>query len=160
MQAFLLAGRVGRRTGRPGGRILWFALGALLAGHGPEDVVVPGHADRSALAVRDHGRRTAAGRQIRRSHVCGEPQGTADGLAAGLAVGTSDVGIAGSAGIIAVFVIVVVRSVSAPLVVSLVGGDATLQRLATAREWLQRNIAAVVLGLIGVFLLVGGPVKV
>lgn len=84
-------------------------------------------------------------------------------LAAGLAVGTSDVGIAGSAGAIVVFVGVGAASVVAPLVVFLVGGDSTLERLSTAREWLQRNnaaVAAVVLALIGLFLLVGGLAKV
>lgn len=84
-------------------------------------------------------------------------------LAAGLAVGTSDVGVAGSVGAIAVFVIVGATSVVAPLLVFLVGGDGTLERLATARQWLQRNnaaVAAVVLGLIGLFLLVGGLLKV
>jgi len=84
-------------------------------------------------------------------------------LAAGLAVGTSDVGIAGAAGAIAVFVGVGASSVVAPLVVFLVGGDGTLQRLGAAREWLQRNntaVAAVVLALIGLFLLIGGLAKV
>ncbi|HQR80787.1 MAG TPA: GAP family protein [Actinomycetota bacterium] len=83
-------------------------------------------------------------------------------LGAGLVVGTSEVGLAGSAGAIAVFVVVGASSVAAPLVVFLVGGDGTLRWLDTAREWLQRNnaaVAAVVLGLLGVFLFLGGLAK-
>ncbi|MEZ5185210.1 MAG: hypothetical protein R2720_05660 [Candidatus Nanopelagicales bacterium] len=50
----------------------------------------------------------------------------------------------------------------APLVVFLAGGESSLRRLGTAREWLQRNSAAVaagVLAVLGLFLLVGGMSK-
>lgn len=84
-------------------------------------------------------------------------------LGAGLAVGTSHVGVAGAAGAIVVFVALGASSVIAPLAVFLIGGDRTLQMLGNAREWLQRNnamVAAIVLGLVGAFLVIGGLAKV
>ncbi|HRY09292.1 MAG: GAP family protein [Actinobacteria bacterium] len=83
-------------------------------------------------------------------------------LAAALAIGASDAGTSASAVAIAVFVLVGAASVISPLVVFVVGGDATLARLEKARDWLQTNSVAVasgVLAAIGVLLVVGGLTK-
>lgn len=83
-------------------------------------------------------------------------------LAAGLAIGTSGAGVSASAAALVAFIVVGAASVAGPLVVFLVGGDATLKALTEARDWLQRNnnvVAAVVLGLLSVWLIVGGILK-
>lgn len=84
-------------------------------------------------------------------------------LPAGLAVGSSGVGVAAAAGAIAVFVAIGGASVALPLIVFLLGGKHSTQRLAAARDQLERHnaaVTAVVLGVLGVWLLVGGLVKV
>lgn len=84
-------------------------------------------------------------------------------LPAGLAIGSSGVGVAGAVVAIAVFVLVGGLSVIAPLAVFVLGGDRSLDRLGTARTFLQRHnaaVTAVVLAVLGLWLLVGGLVKV
>lgn len=83
-------------------------------------------------------------------------------IGAALVLGTGDADPAAVAVAFVVFVAVGAASVVAPLVVSLAGGDASRQRLITAREWLQRNsvvVASGVLGVLGVWLLVSGLLK-
>ena len=83
-------------------------------------------------------------------------------LAAGIVIGTSGVGLGTAAVALVVFVFLGALSVIAPLAVFLLGGDTSLRKLASARVWLEANsaaVAAVVLGLIGVWLLVGGILK-
>ncbi len=83
-------------------------------------------------------------------------------LAAGLAIGTSGAGLTTSAVALVVFIVVGAASVAGPLVVFLVGGDGTLNALTKARDWLQRNntiVAAAVLGLLSVWLIGGGILK-
>ena len=83
-------------------------------------------------------------------------------LPAGLAVGSSGVGVGAAAGAIAVFVLVGGLSVILPLAVMILGGDRALNRLGTARVFLQKHnaaVTAVVLGVLGLWLLVGGLAK-
>lgn len=84
-------------------------------------------------------------------------------LGAGVVIGSSEVGAGTAVAALVVFVFVGALSVVAPLAVFLVGGDGTLERLGVAREWLQRNnavVASIVLVALGVWLLVGGLLKV
>ncbi len=83
-------------------------------------------------------------------------------LPAGLAVGSSGVGPVAAAGAIAVFVLVGGLSVILPLAVFLLGGKHSLDRLTKARSFLQQNnaaITAVVLAVLGLWLLLGGVAK-
>ncbi len=83
-------------------------------------------------------------------------------LAAGLTVAAAGVSPAQATVSLAVFVAVGAASVVAPLVVFLLGGQSTLRALSRAREWLQRNnaaVAAVVLGFLGLWLAIGGLLK-
>lgn len=92
----------------------------------------------------------------------GNPKELLMALPAGLAVGSSDVGVPAAAGAIAVFVAVGAASVALPVLVFLLGGQSSLERLTLARDALQRHNAAVtsvVLGVLGLWLLVGGLVK-
>lgn len=83
-------------------------------------------------------------------------------IGAALVLGTGDADPAAVAVALLVFVAVGAASVVTPLLVFLAGGEASRQRLTTAREWLQRNSVAVasgVLGVLGVWLLVSGLLK-
>lgn len=84
-------------------------------------------------------------------------------LPAGLAIGSSEAGVSAQVGALLVFLVIGGASVALPLTVFLIGGgEASLERLTVARDWLQRNnaaVTAVVLGVIGLWLLVGGLLK-
>jgi threonine/homoserine/homoserine lactone efflux protein len=83
-------------------------------------------------------------------------------LGAGLAIARSDAGVAAGAVALAVFVLLGAASVASPLLVFFASGDSALDRLTRAREWLQRNNAAVsaaVLAVLGLWLFVGGVLK-
>lgn len=83
-------------------------------------------------------------------------------LPAGLAVGSSGVGLGAAAVAIAVFVLVGGLSVILPLLVFVLGGQHSLDRLETARDVLKRHnaaVTAIVLAVLGVWLLVGGILK-
>lgn len=85
-------------------------------------------------------------------------------LPAGLAIGSSEAGVPAQVAAFVVFLAIGGASVLLPLIVFLIGGgESSLERLSVARDWLQRNnaaVTAVVLGVIGVWLLVGGLLKV
>lgn len=83
-------------------------------------------------------------------------------LPAGLAIGSSEAGLTAQTAALLVFLVVGGASVALPLVVFLLGGQSSLARLTAARDWLQRNnaaVTAVVLGVLGLWLLVGGVLK-
>jgi threonine/homoserine/homoserine lactone efflux protein len=82
--------------------------------------------------------------------------------AAGLTLGATAAGAAATTVALLVFVVVGAASVVAPLLVFLIGGRSALDALARAREWLQRNNAAVtaaVLVALGAWLVLGGIAK-
>lgn len=83
-------------------------------------------------------------------------------LPAGLAIGSSQAGLSAQVVALLVFLIVGGLSVALPLIVFLLGGDSSLERLTVARDWLQRNntaVTSVVLAVLGLWLLVGGLLK-
>lgn len=83
-------------------------------------------------------------------------------LPAGLAIGSSEAGLSAQIAALVVFLLVGGASVALPLIVFLVGGRSSLDRLTLARDWLQRNntaVTSVVLAVLGLWLLLGGVLK-
>lgn len=83
-------------------------------------------------------------------------------LAAGVAIGTSGVGVGAAAVATLVFLAVGAASVILPFVIFIAGGQRALRSLESARGWLQENsvvVAAVVLAFLGLFLILGGLAK-